>query len=151
MSHTLPVVFSERVSRYCDLFTTETKELFFFSVFFFLQFFTLFLMLVWWRESRYKINYSHFFRGGWHGVLQWCNMRAHKKNNSACTIDFRPTLTYQSTSADLQQQCLTSFCAVWFIILLKKGRHCSVFRGEGCNARDTYLFPLGWVFVCNLL
>ena len=60
-------------------------------------------MLVWWHESRYEINYSHFFR---------CNVRAHKIIISACTIDFRPTLTYQSTSADLRQQQLTSFCAV---------------------------------------
>ena len=40
---------------------------------------------------------------------------------------------------------------VWCIILLEKGKHCGVFRGEGCNARDTYLFPLSWVFVCKLL
>ena len=42
-------------------------------------------------------------------------------------------------------------CCVWCIILLQKGKHCGVFRSEGCNARDTYLFTLGWVFVCNLL
>ena len=24
------------------------------------------------------------------------------------------------------------------IILLEKGKHCGVFRGEGCNARDTF-------------
>ena len=29
---------------------------------------------------------------------------------------------------------------MWCIILLEKGKHCGVFRGEGCNARDTYLF-----------
>ena len=58
---------------------------------------------------------------------------------------------YQSTSADLQQQCLTSFCCVCCIILLEKGKHCGVFRGEGYNARDTYLFPLMCLFaiVCN--
>ena len=59
-------------------------------------------------------------------------MRAHKRIISACTIDFRPTLTYQSTSANLRQQRLTSFCAVWCIILLEKGKHCGVFRDEGC-------------------
>ena len=62
-----------------------------------------FLMFVWWHESRYQINYSHFFRGGCRGVFQWCNVRAHKIIISACTIDFRPTLTYQSTSSDLRQ------------------------------------------------
>ena len=77
-------------------------------------------MLVWWHESRYEINYSHFFRGGWRGVLQWCNVRAHKRIISACTIDFRPTLTYQSTSADLQQQRLTSFCAVCGVLFYYK-------------------------------
>ena len=75
-----------------------------------------FLMLVWWQKSRNEINYSHFFRGGWRGVLQWCNVRAHKRIISACTIDFRPTLTYQSTSADLRQQSLTSFCAVYGVL-----------------------------------
>ena len=68
-------------------------------------------MLVCWQKSRYEINYSLFFRGGWRGVLQWCNVRAHNWI-SACSIDFRPTLTYQSTSADLRQQRLTSYCAV---------------------------------------
>ena len=105
-------------------------------------------MLVWWQKSKYEINYSHFFRGGWCGDLQWCNVRAHKII-SASIIDFRRTLTYQSTSADLRQQRLTTFCAVCgvlTIILVEKGKHCGIFRGEGCNARDTYLFPLGWVF-----
>ena len=68
-------------------------------------------MLVWWHESRYEINYSHFFR---------CNVRAHKIIISACTIDFRPTLTYQSTSADLRQQHLTFFCAVWGVLFNNK-------------------------------
>ena len=77
-------------------------------------------MLAWWHESRYEINYSHFFRGGWRGVLQWCNVQAHKRIISACTIDFRPTLTYQSTSADLRQQCLTSFCAVCSVLFYYK-------------------------------
>ena len=65
-------------------------------------------------------KYSHFFRGGWRGVLQWCNVRAHKIIISACTIDFRPTLTYQSTSADLRQQRLTSFCAVCGVLFYYK-------------------------------
>ena len=68
-------------------------------------------MLVWWPKSRYEINYSNFSWGGWRGFLQWCNVRAHKIIY-ACTIDFRPTLTYQSTSANLQQQHLTSFSTV---------------------------------------
>ena len=77
-------------------------------------------MLVWWQKSRYEINYSNFFRGGWHGVLQWCNVRAHKIIISACTIDFWPTLMYQSISADLRQQCLTSFCTVCGVLFYWK-------------------------------
>ena len=77
-------------------------------------------MLVWWHENRYKISYSHFFRGGWRGVLQWYNVQAHKTIISACTIDFRPTLMYKSTSADLRQQHLTSFCAVCGILFYNK-------------------------------
>ena len=88
-------------------------------------------MLVWWQKSRYEINYSHFFRGGWRGVLLRCNVWAHKIIISACTVDFRPTLTYQSTSAELH--------CVWYIILLEKGKHCGVFRGKGCNAHDTFI------------
>lgn len=67
------------------------------------------------------------------------------------TTDFRPTLTYESTSADLRQQFLTSFYTVCdYIICPQKGKHCGVFRGEGRNARDKYLFPVGWVFLGNL-
>ena len=77
-------------------------------------------MLVWWQKSRYEINYSHFFRGGWRGVLQWCNVQAHKIIISACTIDFRHTLTYQPTSADLWQQRLTSFYAVCGVLFYYK-------------------------------
>ena len=102
--------------------------------------FILFLMLVWWHESRYEINYSNFFRGGWRGVLKWCNVRAHRKLSDG-TTDFQPTLTYKSTSADLRQQHLTFFVrCVWCIIWQQKGKHCGVFRGEGCNACD-------WVWV----
>ena len=28
---------------------------------------------------------------------------------------------------------------VWCIILLEKEKHCGVFRGEGCNACDTFV------------
>ena len=78
-------------------------------------------MLVWWHESIYiyiyiEINYSHFFRGGWCGVLKWCDVRAHKSTISVSTIDFRPTLTNESTSADLWQQHLTSFCTVYGVL-----------------------------------
>ena len=52
--------------------------------------------------------------------LTWClkmvNVQAHKRTISASTIDFRPTLTYKSTSADLRQQRLTSFCAVYGVL-----------------------------------
>ena len=77
-------------------------------------------MLVWWHESRYEINYSHFFRGDWRGILKWCNVRTRKRTISASTTDFWPTLTYVSTSADLRQQCLTSFCAVCGVLFDSK-------------------------------
>ena len=57
------------------------------------------------------MNYSHFFRGGLSGVLKCCNVQADKRNVFVSTIDFRPTLTYESTSADWGQQLLTSFYA----------------------------------------
>ena len=79
-----------------------------------------FLMLVWWHERKYEINYSHFFRGGWCGCLKWCNMWAHKRIISASTIDFWPTLTYESTSVDMRQQHLTSFCAVCGVLFYYK-------------------------------
>ena len=88
-------------------------------------------MLVWRQKSRYEINYSHFFRGGWRRVLQLCNVRAHKIIISACTIDFRPTLTYESTSDDLSAATFDLFLRrVWCIIWLQKGKHCGVFRGR---------------------
>ena len=85
-------------------------------------------MLVQWHESRYEINYSHFFRGSWHGVLKWCNMQSHKRIISASTIDFRPTLMHESSSSSVWPVFV--LCVV--IILLQKGKHCGVFRGEGC-------------------
>ena len=39
---------------------------------------------------------------------------------------------------------------VWFIILLQKGKHCGVFRGEGCNARDTFVSVCLQPFVTKL-
>ena len=77
-----------------------------------------------------EINYSHFFRGGWRGVLKWCNVRAHKRIISASTIDFRPTLTYESTSADLWQQRLTSFCAVCGVLFYCKRESTVVCSGQ---------------------
>ena len=90
-------------------------------------------------------NKLQSFLQGW---LTWClDVQAHKINISAITIDFRPTLTYGSTSSDLRQQRLTSLHCMWCIvllqILLQKGKYCGVFRDEGCNAGDTYLFPPG--------
>ena len=111
-------------------------------------------MLVWWHESRYEINYSYFFRGGWHGVLKWCNMRAHKRTISVSTIDFRPTLTYKSTSADLLQQHMTSFCTVYDVLFDYKRESTVVssgVRAVNCNACDKYWFPVGWLFVYKLL
>ena len=124
---TLPMVSSECVSRHCDLFTTETKKLSFFHELGRQPHFTLFLILVKWHESGHKISYSHFFRGGWHHVLQWCNVRAHKR--FVCTIDFQPTLMYQSTSADLRQQCSTSFCPVCGVLFYCKRKSTVVSSG----------------------
>ena len=98
-------------------------------------------MLVWWHESRYEINYSHFFRGGWRGVLQWCNVQAHKRMISACTIDFRPTLTYQSTSADLRQQHLTSFCTVCGVLFFYKRESTVVSSGVRDVTLVTHIVP----------
>ena len=89
------------------------------------------------------MNYSHFFRGGLSGVLKCCNVQADKRNIFVSTIDFRPTLTYESTSADWGQQLLTSFYA--------KGNHCGVFSGKSSNAQDKYLFPVSGAFLGNLL
>ena len=133
------MVSSECLLWYCDLFTTETEELSFFHQLGRWPHFTLFLMLVWWHKSRYKINYSYFFRGDWRGVLQWCNVRAHKIIISACTIDFRPTLTYESTSADLQQQHLTSFCAVCGILFYYKRENTVVSSGVRDVMLVTYI------------
>ena len=99
-------------------------------------------MLVWWQKSGYEINYSHFFRGGWRGVLQWCNVRAHTHthtNISACTTDFRPTLTKQSTSADLRQQRLTSFCAVCGVLFYSKRESTVVSSGVRDLTLATYI------------
>ena len=41
-----------------------------------------------------------------------CNVQVYKRTLSASTVEFWPTLMYESTSADLWQQRLTSFCAV---------------------------------------
>ena len=98
-------------------------------------------MLFWWQKSGYEINYSHFFRGGWRGVLQWCNVRAHKRIISACTIDFRSTLTYQSTSADLRQQRLTSFCVVCGVLFGYKRESTVVSSGVRAVTLVTYICP----------
>ena len=78
------------------------------------------------KKSRYEINYSNFFRGGWRGVLTWCNVRAHKITISVSSIDFRATLT---TSADLRQQHLTSFCAVYGVFFDYKRKSTVVSSG----------------------
>ena len=152
MSHTLPVVSSECVSRYCELFTAQTKKTVIFISLVDKHISPYFLMLVWWQKSRYKINYSHFFWGVWHGVLQWRNVQTHKIIISACTHWLS---TYHNIPVHVSCLAAATFDlflrCVWCIILLEKGKHCGVFRGEGCNASDTYLFPLSLVFVCNLL
>ena len=44
-------------------------------------------------------------------------MWVHRRTISASTIDFQPTLMYESTSDDLRQQHLTSFCAVCEVLI----------------------------------
>ena len=83
----------------------------------------------------YKINYSHFLRDGWRGVLKWCKIRVLKITISVSTIDFQPTLTYESISADLHRQCLTSFCAVYGVLFDYK-RESTV---ESSGVRDVML------------
>ena len=60
------------------------------------------------------------YRGSLCGVLKWCNVWAHKRSISVSTIDFRPTSTYKSTSADLWQQHLTSFYTVCGVLFAHK-------------------------------
>ena len=57
------------------------------------------------------------------------------------TIDLRPALTFEYTSADRGQQLLTSFYAVCgALFAYKREITYGVFGGEGSNARDNYLF-----------
>ena len=58
---------------------------------------------------------------------------------SACTIDFRPTLTYQSTSDDLRQQCLTTFCAVCGVLFYYKRESTVVSSGVRDLTLATYI------------
>ena len=84
-------------------------------------------MLVSWRKSRYEINYSHFFRGGWRGVLQWCNVRAHKIIISCL---YHWLSTYPNVPVHISWLAAATFDlflrCVWCIILLEKGKHCGV-------------------------
>ena len=100
-------------------------------------------MLVWWQKNRYEINYSHFFRGGWRCLtMVW---RVSTQNNYFCLYHW--LLTYPNVPVYISWLAAATFDlflhCVWCIILLEKGMHCGLFRGEGCNARDTYLFALG--------
>ena len=97
VSRTLPMVSSQCVSRYRDLFTTETKELSCYVT-------TFPLVLFAWPmiQSGYEMKDSNFFRCALRAVLKWCKVREHEKTTSVSTIDFRPTLTYESTSANLR-------------------------------------------------
>ena len=96
MSRTLPMVYFQSVSRYRDLFTTETKELSWYMATF------PFVLIAWLMILEYEMMYSNFFRCGLHGVLKWCNIRAHEKTIFDRNIDFRHTLTYGCTSANLR-------------------------------------------------
>jgi len=62
MSRTLPMVYFQSVSRYRDLFTTETKELSWYMATF------PFVLIAWLMIWEYQMKYSNFFRSGLHGV-----------------------------------------------------------------------------------
>jgi len=104
VSRTLPMVSSQCVSRYRDLFTTETKELLFTTETKELSCYvaTFPLVLFAWPmiQSGYEMKDSNFFRCALRAVLKWCKVREHEKTTSVSTIDFPPTLTYESTSAN---------------------------------------------------
>ena len=80
---------------------------------------------------------------------KWCNVRAHKINISVGTIDFRPTLTYQSLISWLGAAGFHLFSrCFWWSICLQKGKHSGVFSDDCSNAHDKYLFLVGWVVLC---
>ena len=71
-------------------------------------------------------------------------MRAHKRTISDGTIDFQPTLTYKSTSADLRQQHLTFFCAVWGVLFNNKRESTVASSGvRDVKLLTNILFPVG--------
>ena len=75
-------------------------------------------------------------------------MWAHWIIISASTIDFWLTLTYESTSADLRQQRLTSFCAVCGVLFDYKRESTGVSSGvqdvtlvtNNCSQSDECLY-----------
>ena len=69
-----------------------------------------------------------------------CNVRVYKRTLSASTVEFRPILMYESTSADLWQQRLTSFCAVCGVLFDYKRE--STVVSSGVKAHDKYWFPV---------
>ena len=69
-------------------------------------------------------------------------LRASTQTISASTVDFRPTLTYESTSADLH--CLTSFCAVCGVLFDHKMENSLVSsRVRGVTLVTNIFFPGG--------
>ena len=69
------------------------------------------------------------------------NVRAHKRTISLGTIDFRPALTYQSTSTDLRQQKLTSFCVVCGVLFDYKRESTVVSSGVRAVTLVTCICP----------
>ena len=80
----------------------------------------------------YEINYSHFFGGGWRGVLQWCNVRAHKSRNYLCLCYWLSTYPNVPVHTDVATFDLFALC----IILLQKGKHWGVFTGFQARSKD---------------
>ena len=81
-------------------------------------------------------------------------MQTHKRTISVSTVDFRPTLTYESTSADLWQQHLTSFFfAVYGVLFDYKWESTVVSSG----VRDVMLVTdicsqsAECLYICNFL
>ena len=80
------------------------------------------------------------FRGGLHGVSKMC--KHTKEYIYVNTTDFRPTLTTNPTSADLQQQHLTSFYAVCGALFASL-----FFSDNGSNVQN---FCCCWHFLIHL-
>ena len=144
VSCTLLVVSSECVSQYRDLLLS------FFHLLGRWPHFTLFLCLF--DDVRIDTKQMTVISSGVVYVVSWNGVTC--KHTKQLFLLVPSTFDLPKHTSPHQLTCGSNvwpLLSLWCIILLQKGKQCGVFRGEGCNARDTYLFPLGWVFVtfCN--